>query len=67
MDSATVSSKYSIVIPKNVRERIALKPGQEVFIMEKDGVIHLIPLKPIQEMKGSLKGLDTSHIREETE
>jgi AbrB family looped-hinge helix DNA binding protein len=60
-----VSSKYQIVIPQDVRERIELKPGQDVVIIEKDGVIHVIPLKPMKEMRGFAKGIDTTNLRDE--
>ena len=65
MDTVVVSSKYQIVIPQDVRERIDLKPGQKIVVIEKDGVIHLIPQKPIKEMRGFLKGIDTSQLRDE--
>ena len=65
MATVKVSSKYQIVIPQDVRERIELKPGQEVVIIEKDGVIHVIPLKPIKEMRGFAKGIDTTNLRDE--
>jgi hypothetical protein len=42
-----------------------LKPGQDVVIIEKDGVIHVIPQKPIREMRGFVKGIDTSQLRDE--
>jgi AbrB family looped-hinge helix DNA binding protein len=60
-----VSSKYQIVIPRDVREKIELKPGQDVVIIEKDGVIHVIPLKPMKEMRGFAKGIDTTNLRDE--
>jgi AbrB family looped-hinge helix DNA binding protein len=60
-----VSSKYQIVIPQDVRERIELKPGQDVVIIEKDGIIHVIPLKPMKEMRGFAKGIDTTNLRDE--
>ena len=65
INTVVVSSKYQIVIPRNVRERIDLKPGQKIVVIEKDGVIHLIPQKPIKEMRGFLKGIDTSQLRDE--
>ena len=65
MATVKVSPKYQIVIPQDVRERIELKPGQEVVIIEKDGVIHVIPQKPIKEMRGFIKGIDTSQLRDE--
>jgi len=65
LGTVVVSSKYQIVIPQDVRERIDLKPGQKIVIIEKDGVIHLIPQKPIREMRGFVKGIDTSQLRDE--
>ena len=65
MDTVVVSSKYQIVIPRDVRKKIDLKPGQKIVVIEKDGVIHLIPQKPIREMRGFLKGIDTSQLRDE--
>lgn len=65
MATVKISSKYQIVIPQEVRKRIELKPGQDVVIIEKDGVIHVIPLKPIKEMRGFAKGIDTTNIRDE--
>ena len=65
MDTVVVSSKYQIVIPQDVRKKIDLKPGQKIVVIEKDGVIHLIPQKPIREMRGFLKGIDTSQLRDE--
>jgi len=65
MTTVKVSPKYQIVIPEDVRQRIDLAPGQDVVVIEKDGVIHVIPQKPIKEMRGFIKGMDTSQRREE--
>jgi AbrB family looped-hinge helix DNA binding protein len=61
----TVSSKYQIVIPQDVRKKLELKPGQKVVVIEKDGVVHLIPQKSIKEMRGFVKGIDTDKLRNE--
>ena len=42
-----------------------LKPGQKIVVVEKDGIVHLIPQKPIKEMRGFVKGTDTKKIRSE--
>jgi AbrB family looped-hinge helix DNA binding protein len=63
----TVSSKFQVVIPLEVRERMSLKPGQKVVVIEKDGVVHLIPEKPIKEMRGFVKGVTTENLREEVD
>ena len=65
MLSVTVSPKYQIVIPKNVRESLKLYPGQKMQIVEYAGRIELIPERDIKELKGFLKGINTAFKREE--
>jgi len=65
MGVVTVSSKYQIVIPLDVRERMNLKPGQKVIVIEKDGVVHLIPEKPLKDLRGFVKGVTTDKLRHE--
>ena len=49
--TVTVSPKYHVVIPSEVRESLKLKPGQKMAVVEKDGVVHLIPIKPLKELR----------------
>ncbi len=65
MTAVTVSPKYQIVIPKEIRESMGIFSGQKVQIMSYQGRIELIPLRPMKEMKGFLEGIDTSIVREE--
>lgn len=65
MGVVTLSSKYQIVIPQDVREKMELKPGQKIVVIEKDGVVHLIPQRPIKEMRGFVKGVNTDELRKE--
>ena len=65
MTSVTVSPKYQIVIPKEIRESMGIVSGQKVQIMSCQGRIEVIPLKPMKEMRGFLKGIDTTVLREE--
>lgn len=65
MATVTVSPKYQVVIPSEVRERLRLKPGQKVTIVEKDGVAHLIPIKPMKDLKGLVSGIDAKGLRDE--
>ena len=64
MEQVTVSSKYQVVIPKTVRERLGIKPGQKVQVISYMGRIELIPVRPIKAGRGFLQGLDTSVERE---
>lgn len=65
MTSVTVSPKYQIVIPKEIRESMGIVSGQKVQIMSYQRRIEVIPLKPMKEMRGFLKGIDTTVLREE--
>ncbi len=64
MASTTLSTKYQIVIPKEVREKLELAPQQRLQVIEKGGVITLIPEVPIKSMKGMLKGMNSGKLRE---
>lgn len=64
MSIVTISPKYQVVIPKEIRERLKLTPGQKVQTIAHDDRIELIPVVPIKKMKGLLKGMDTDIPRE---
>jgi AbrB family looped-hinge helix DNA binding protein len=64
MGTVTLSPKFQVVIPKPVREKLSLSPGQRIQVVAYDGRIELIPLRPMKEMRGFLKGIDTSVERE---
>ncbi len=59
MLSVTVSPKFQVVIPLEIREALGLKPGQKVHAMEIDGRIELVPVRSARELRGFLKGLDS--------
>jgi AbrB family looped-hinge helix DNA binding protein len=62
--TVTISPKFQVVIPKEVREKLGLKAGQKVQTIVFDDRIELIPVKPIKKMRGFLKGIDTRVKRE---
>ena len=64
MSRTKVSSKYQVVIPKDVRTRTGIRPGQEYQVIAKQGVIILVPDKPIAEVRGFLRGMRTAGFRE---
>lgn len=64
METVTVSPKFQVVIPRSIRESLSIRPGQKVQVIQYRDRIELIPLKPIQEMRGFLKGIDTTVERE---
>ena len=64
MSTVTISSKYQVVIPKAVRERLKIKPGQKVEAFAIGDRIELVPVRPISEMRGFLKGMDPDFERD---
>lgn len=64
MNTVTVSPKYQVVIPKNIRDALQLRPGQKMKVIEYNGRIELIPDRNISDLKGFLKGINTDFIRE---
>jgi len=60
----TLSPKYQIVIPLEIRQALRLKPGQKIQAIRLGDRIELIPVKPLSEIKGFLKGIDTEVERD---
>ena len=65
MTAVTVSPKYQIVIPKEIRESMGIESGQRIQILTYQNRSELIPLQPIRKMKGFLKGIDTTVARDD--
>jgi AbrB family looped-hinge helix DNA binding protein len=57
MESVKVSPKFQIVIPKALRERLKLRPGQRLFIYAVGGSLRLDPPCSVKELRGLAKGL----------
>ena len=64
MGTITISPKFQVVIPKAIREELGLLPGQKVQAIAYGERIELIPIRPMREMRGFLKGIDTAVDRE---
>jgi AbrB family looped-hinge helix DNA binding protein len=64
MQTVTMSSKYQIVIPREIREKHQLKPGKKFIVMSIGDRIELVPEKSMKEMRGILRGMDTDIDRE---
>ena len=65
MTSVTVSPKFQVVIPKDVRESMGIFSGQKIQVLSFQNRIELIPIKPMKKMKGFLKGIDTDVDRDD--
>ncbi len=64
MSTVTLSPKYQVVIPRTIRESLRLKPGQKIQVINYEGQIVLVPVRPIEQMRGAFKGMNTNFERE---
>jgi AbrB family looped-hinge helix DNA binding protein len=64
METVTISPKFQVVIPKAIRERLGLAPGQKVQAIAYEDRIELIPVQPARRLRGFLKGIDTTVPRD---
>lgn len=64
MPQATISPKYQVVIPKEIRKEVPLVVGQVLQVIAKNGVITLIPDRPLSELRGFVKGMKIEGFRD---
>jgi AbrB family looped-hinge helix DNA binding protein len=64
METVTISPKYQVVIPKAIRAMLKLRAGQKVQAMVYQDRIELVPVRPVRQLKGFLKGIETTVPRE---
>lgn len=64
MATTTISPKFQIVIPKEIRDKLHLTPRQRLQVLEKGGVITLVPEVPLKSLRGLLKGMSKNDLRE---
>lgn len=64
MEAVKISPKFQVVIPKSIRNELHLVPGQRMQAMTYGNRIELVPEQDLGEMRGFLKGMDTTLERE---
>jgi AbrB family looped-hinge helix DNA binding protein len=65
MVTVTVSPKFQVVIPSAIRDSLGIRPGQKIQVIRYGDRIELIPLRPVQETRGFLRGISTTVEREQ--
>ena len=65
MSTVRLSPKFEIVIPKELRRSMGIKPGKRFRIMRYGDVIELVPIEPMRKMRGFVKGMDTNINRDD--
>jgi AbrB family looped-hinge helix DNA binding protein len=64
MNTVTLSPKFQVVIPQQIRESLHLKAGQKMQMINFEGQVVMVPLRAIKEMRGVFKGMNTDFERE---
>ena len=64
MNTVTLSPKFQVVIPQRIRESLRLKAGQKMQMINFEGQVVMVPLRPLNEMRGAFKGMNTHFERE---
>jgi len=64
METVTISPKFQFVIPQKVREEMGLRAGEEMKVFSFRNRIEIVPVRDIRTLRSSLKGIDTSSVRE---
>ena len=63
--AATLTSKGQTTIPKEIREKFNLKPGQKLAFIPYKGTLRVVVVQPAEAARGMLRGLNTEALREE--
>ncbi len=64
MNTVTISSKYQVVIPSQIREQFNLKPGQKIMFISYKSTLRVVLVPSIEEAQGMFTGIDTDPQRE---
>ncbi len=64
MTQTTISTKYQVVIPKHIRENLGLRPRQKLTVIEKDGMLILVPQRSLDQVRGIAAGIKFDDYRE---
>ena len=64
MTTVTVSPKYQIVIPAQMRKNFAIDPGEKLQMISFKDRIEILPVHKMKTMRGFLKNMNTDFERE---
>lgn len=67
MQTATISAKFQICIPKKIRDQLHITPGQEFFFIAKGNCLELVPKREMKDFRGILKGANLDNIRDRSD
>jgi len=64
METAKLSTKFQLVLPRAIRERLELEPGTRFTVIDKGGVIFLVPERPVRAYRGVARRTSPRGLRE---
>ncbi len=64
METVVVSPKFLVEIPRSARKSLNIRKGQKVQVIVYENRIELIPIRSAKEMRGFLRGIDTTVPRD---
>jgi AbrB family looped-hinge helix DNA binding protein len=64
METVTLSSKFQLVVPRGARERLRLRPGMRITVVDKGGVLFLVPERPLRAFRGIARGTSPKVLRD---
>ena len=67
MNTVTISSKYQVVIPRQIREQFNLQPGNKIMFIPYDHTLRVVIVPPIEQARGMFEGIDTDPQREKVD
>ncbi len=67
MDTAIISAKFQVVIPRRVREQLALKPGEKLAFVLQGRSLHLVPVGGLDGLRGLAAGATTEGVRDRSD
>ncbi len=67
MNIATISSKFQICVPKQIRESLHIESGQQFIFITKGNCIELVPKRDIKNFRGMLAGANTKNVRDRSD
>jgi AbrB family looped-hinge helix DNA binding protein len=64
METVTISPKFQVVIPQKIREAMGLRSGEKAKVLSFRNRIEIIPIREVKSLRGYLRGIDTSLVRD---
>jgi len=64
MTTVTVSPKFQVVIPREIRQSLGITPGEKMKVIALGDRIEFVPLKTARSLRGFIRGIDTAVRRE---